>query len=784
MQLLRTLLLCVGTCCLLNALQAQHPSELDSIKRVIATAKHDTTRLEAMVALSERIYMADPDTNLIICRDALRKAERALLRSDLNKQERKVLLRIKGTAINNMAVSYFIFGELDSALLFFEQAEKVHAANSQTGRWADALNNQSQVLGLLGRHAEQRRRLFQALAVYQGVHDGINTGNALNNIGNYYAERGLPDSALIFLDSSLVVFTNLKDPLGMANSLLNIGMNHVQRGRPAEALEKLVASEKLYAALKNDPGLAVCLNNIGSLYKDQGILEESINYFHRALDLHLARGAKLNEANVRMNLGTVLEEQGETDMALREFEQALTINNASGDRAGEALVHGHLGDLWKNKGDRTKALEHLQTSLSISQAMDDPKGIGNALYKLGHFYEDIGELENALTNYRESLSIDERLQDRESASFSLFSIANIRLKQGKPKEAEMVAERSLAIAQELGYPVNIMRATQVLNEALAKQGKWGRALEMLELHQQMKDSVNNAENAKKTIRLQMRYDFEKEQLADSLAHAVELGELENEKRIATLQGEQARNRSWAFGLGGLLLLGGGGVVYRIDRKRRRERFERDAAQLQTQILRTQMNPHFIFNALTSINNYVQENERELASDFLTKFARLMRLVLENSRHSEVTLVQDLEALRLYMDLEQSRMRGKFDFTIEVDPAIDQETTLVPPLVVQPFVENAIWHGISRKEGKGHITLTVHLSAGQLIMTVEDDGVGRNTPDPSPSTDVPPKTSLGTTITKDRLAMLGQQRGADAGFQYLDLPTGTRVVVTLPLFRDH
>ncbi|MBK6543645.1 MAG: histidine kinase [Flavobacteriales bacterium] len=107
-----------------------------------------------------------------------------------------------------------------------------------------------------------------------------------------------------------------------------------------------------------------------------------------------------------------------------------------------------------------------------------------------------------------------------------------------------------------------------------------------------------------------------------------------------------------------------------------------------------MNPHFIFNALNSINAFVQRNDPDRAGSFVTKFARVMRSVLENSRHAEVSLSEDLEALRGYMDLERMRMDKKFDFTVEVDPALDPEEVMVPPLVVQPFVENAIlaWHG--------------------------------------------------------------------------------------------
>ncbi|MBK8228387.1 MAG: histidine kinase [Flavobacteriales bacterium] len=193
-----------------------------------------------------------------------------------------------------------------------------------------------------------------------------------------------------------------------------------------------------------------------------------------------------------------------------------------------------------------------------------------------------------------------------------------------------------------------------------------------------------------------------------------------------------------------------------------------------------MNPHFIFNALTSINSYVQESERELASGFLTKFARLMRLVLENSRHNEVPLVQDLEALRLYMELEQSRMNGKFEFTIEVDSSIDQETALVPPLVMQPFVENAIWHGISRKEEKGHIRLTVSKDGKRLMMTVEDDGVGRQPrAGTAPSDGSSPKTSWERPSRRTGLRSWASNATVTRGFRYVDVPMGTRVEMTIP-----
>jgi LytS/YehU family sensor histidine kinase len=183
---------------------------------------------------------------------------------------------------------------------------------------------------------------------------------------------------------------------------------------------------------------------------------------------------------------------------------------------------------------------------------------------------------------------------------------------------------------------------------------------------------------------------------------------------------------------------------------------------------------------------MRENDGDRASAYLTKFARLMRLVLENSRQAEVPLKDDLEALDLYLNLERARSRDangceKFDYTITVDPGIDQEETFVPPLVIQPFVENAIWHGMAGKETKGHITLSVTRRGDDLVMAIEDDGVGRLAKKAEPLPDAPvKKTSLATTITKARLDLVQKQKGKPAGFRIIDLAQGTRVEVSLPV----
>jgi len=767
--------------CVVNAQQPD--THIDPLHGIIRTAVHDTTRLAALMALSEAIYMVDPDSNLTICKNAWNEVEQLLANPRLNPQERKSLHRSGATALNNKAVSHFIFGELDSAMSLFKRAETIHTKHGFIARAADALNNQGLIHGIRGDYKEQRRSLFAALTIYQRAGDAINSANALVNIGNYQRERGAADSALVYFRRALDIFEDKGDKQGIANGKLNLGQALVEQGRQADGLEALLEAEALYVEVGDQRGLAVCLNNIGSLQMNLGLSTESLAYLHRALDINTTLGAVNESATLHMNIGSLLERQGQLDLARTNFQHSLELYEQTGDLSGASIAQGHLGDLMKNTGDLKGARTHFEAAVQLAQRTDRPHDLANALYKLGHFLEDQNALDEALALYRQGLELDRQSGDRASGSYSLFSIAGILNKQGKYREATTFARKALEVAREVGYPASIQRAARVLHEALVAQRQWPEATAMLKLHYQMKDSAESADQAKQVLRAQLHYVFEKKHLADSLSHALRVEEVEHERTLATLKSKQARNRSLGIGGGALFLLAGGGLYYRLDRKRRHERHERRAAELQMRLLRAQMNPHFLFNALHSLHAYIQNNDKELASGFLSKFTRLMRLVLEHSQHSEITLSEDLEALRLYLDLEQVRMSGKFDHTITVDPGLDPETTFVPPLVLQPFVENAIWHGLTQKEGRGHIAVSVQRSGDQILISVEDDGVGRAAAATN-GTEQSGKTSLGTSITQERLALLGARHGAEAGFRYRNVDQGTLVEVFLPLLSEH
>jgi len=213
-------------------------------------------------------------------------------------------------------------------------------------------------------------------------------------------------------------------------------------------------------------------------------------------------------------------------------------------------------------------------------------------------------------------------------------------------------------------------------------------------------------------------------------------------------------------------------------------FNKKLADTEMAVLRTQMNPHFMFNSLNSIKYYILNEETENANKYLTKFSKLMRLVLKNSQSKLVNLSDELEALNLYIELESLRFKEEFKYEINVDEKINEEDTYVPPLIIQPYVENAIWHGLLQKAAPGTLTVSINKKDGFIRVEVSDDGIGRKAAEELRSKSAT-KKSFGTKITRDRIALVREIIGIDASVTTHDLQNtngsaaGTRVVIKMP-----
>ncbi len=215
--------------------------------------------------------------------------------------------------------------------------------------------------------------------------------------------------------------------------------------------------------------------------------------------------------------------------------------------------------------------------------------------------------------------------------------------------------------------------------------------------------------------------------------------------------------------------------------------KQEQAAIEMRALRAQMNPHFIFNSLNSINKYILKNEPANASRYLTRFAKLIRLILDNSNSSEVALSDELEALRLYVEMESLRFTNKFVYEITVDDHVNTSTLQVPPLIIQPYVENAIWHGLLHKESGGRLQISVTTTSDNLLKcTVEDNGIGRKRANQLKSKSATTNKSLGMKLTEERITMLNKYTALNASIQIIDLEiingdaAGTKVILTIPI----
>ncbi len=226
-----------------------------------------------------------------------------------------------------------------------------------------------------------------------------------------------------------------------------------------------------------------------------------------------------------------------------------------------------------------------------------------------------------------------------------------------------------------------------------------------------------------------------------------------------------------------------------DMRQKTTELEQKTLEMEMKTLRAQMNPHFIFNSLNSVNRFILQNNKTSASSYLTKFSRLIRLILQHSQEQKVSLENELEALGLYLELESIRFENRFSYKVSVQNSVDPSIVMVPPLIIQPYAENAIWHGLMHKEDKGQLDIEISAENDHLFICITDDGVGREKAASLESKTSVKYKSMGMKITQERILNLKSGDGHEAYVNLNDLvnndgtAAGTEVTIKIPLLYD-
>ncbi len=512
-------------------------------------------------------------------------------------------------------------------------------------------------------------------------------------------------------------------------------------------------------------GMALALQQKGNLYYVMANNVQALDAYQDALKISQNFNDKMFEASLYSNLGNIYADLKENEKALEKYHVYLSMAKQLNKKPDQvrALVNIGLINIDINYID--KGISYLEEALAISKEEKNDFFITAIINNLGIAHKRKKNYKKALEYFHEASIMAIKIENKYIEASALNSIGKVNILIENYDIAGISGEKALKLAQEVDAVEWQADSWKVLSTVYEHQGNPKKALSAYKNYIQLLDSVLSEEKKVELTRKDMQFQLEKQ---ETIANA----EIKRQRII----------KNNAMVGGGLLILATliGYILYKRKRDALEQKkiadFNTKVAETELKALRSQMNPHFIFNSLNSISDYMAKHNIDIANDYLIKFSKLTRSILENSEKKWISLKDDLELTELYIQMESLRLKDKFSYDIKVDKTIAIENTLIPPLILQPFIENSIWHGIAGKESKGHIQIEIKKENEMMVCSVEDDGVGRK----KRIETKPENTSMGIKITKSRLDIINQLKKTRGSVEMFDKTQGLRVELKLPL----
>ncbi len=605
----------------------------------------------------------------------------------------------------------------------------------------------------------------------------------LNAISSEYVEND-PAQMMDFAQKALKLAQGKNIRQAEAESWVNIGNANIMMSRYADAFKSFASAQAIFEQLvqkdatpelKN--GLARTYGSIGVVCSEQNNYAKALEYYFKALKIYRETKQESIVARAYNNIGIVYKALKEYDKALEYFNKALAVQQKIKDPTS-AVTITNIGNIYLLQNKNAQALASYTDAEKKLSASGNKRGLGELYNNLGNYYSKIGDAPRAHENYKKALQLFDGVGEKYGASASLAYLGNLYAVQGNTKEALANLEKSSMIASEIGVLEQVRESEKSISALYEKNGDMGAALRHYKLYVAAKDSIVNAENIKSLVREEMNYEMERK---------AELQKAENEKREAIYH-ERDKRQKQMITFGGLLLLllfGLAFVIYNRLQLKKTLTLQRDLAEYEQKALHLQMNPHFVFNCLGSISSFIVQNGTDSAIKYLSKFSKLMRLTLEYSKETLIPIDKEIEGLQNYLELEQLRFNRMFDFNITKDPQIEDDMA-IPPLLLQPFVENAIIHGIVPKKERGSINVNFSLLNDKLVCTVTDDGIGFSKSKELKENSVTVHKSMALEITRKRLEVIQAFTSKTSQVDISELTdteghvAGTRIVLNLPI----
>ena len=526
-------------------------------------------------------------------------------------------------------------------------------------------------------------------------------------------------------------------------------------------------------------GQALASTNLGILLSSAGNFESSTKAFYKAVDLAKSIGARRVEAVALNNIGENFASLKEYDKTRGYALQAIEINMAIKAWRGVALNYELLSRCDLEQGLYQNARMNLDAGMPYAiQTKED--------YVLSQFYAGFGKLhainnryDSAIFYFNKAIS-SARASAETRNEFQAYLAEAQFMKHIPDHEKTALLLHALNLAESTHFAEGRAKALEQLSSVYDEMNNKDSSMYYYRLFRSVRDSLFSENNRRNTIVNEYQWAMNRKELENN-----------NLKELAAAQKKQIAFKNillFLVGIGFLLSLFVAFLLYKSFEARKiknESQYKQKIAETEMQALQAQMNPHFFFNSLNSIENFIMQNEKKLASDYLNKFARFVRGVLHSSNNDLIELTQDLKSLQLYIDLEQLRFNNKFVYCCQIDPPLQDFEHHVPALLVLPYLENAINHGIGPSERMDlQISLRVKLIDNMIHYIIQDNGVGRDRSGVYNQINKPFHKSMGMKLTQDRINIFNQKSASLSSVKIIDLfddhhqPAGTRIEFAL------
>lgn len=593
------------------------------------------------------------------------------------------------------------------------------------------------------------------------------------------------------LDEATALRTKAPNHEQLVQEYMRLARTYDNNGNLIAARESLEKMRRELAYVDDPRSTAAYHMQLGLLDYSEDQFDEAVRNLQSALGMYEQLGDTLLMASCLLNLGNAFRELDDDVRAIQNYNAALYIYEVNGDDASAALALGYVGNIYKERGERELALSNYYKSLALHRKNDYREDIRIDLNNIGEVMIGAKDFDEASPYLLESLAISREIESQSGIITATYNLAVIDIATGDYAEAASLLEDVLRRARAVSSAIDIRNANQKLAEIYERSGRMEQALFYRKQYDAWKDSVVNQTERDRQFRREAARKTKQAQVVAT------------EQLVADK--ELSRQRTLRNAIIIVIILIGiltAGTVYllRLRAWSKNTIRETDARlnglagrneqlEMQLNMIRTQFDPHFLYDSMESVSRLILSGDNKNASLYLSKLSRLLKLSLENLETGSVSLDNELMQMESYVQMEQLRMEEKVNFEINVDRIADGVDVMVPPMILQPFVENALWHGLAHK-GEGetrHLRIYVKEKREAVVCTIEDNGVGRERAGQLSVHRINGKEQSGIRLAEQRLRNLDKS-GSSSLIRILDLKdrygnaVGTRVEVLIPLKR--